>query len=49
MAFSSGMACFNLDVHCIFCIKLIYFQKTFHLNYDLKYFENLECLDFENK
>ena len=24
---------FNLDVHCIFCVKLIYFHKTFHLNY----------------
>ena len=24
---------FNLDVHCIFCVQLIYFRKTFHLNY----------------
>ena len=24
---------FNLDVHCIFCVKLIYYRKTFHLNY----------------
>ena len=27
---------FNLDAHYIFCVKLIYFYKTFHLNYDFK-------------
>ena len=27
---------FNLDVHCIICVKLIYFRKTFHLNHDFK-------------
>ena len=27
---------FNLDVFCIFCVKLIYLHKTFYLNYDFK-------------
>ena len=34
--FTQAWLAFNLDVHCIFRVKLIYFHKTFHLNYDFE-------------
>ena len=36
----------NLDVHFIFCVKLLYFHKMFNSNYDFKQIQNLRCLDF---
>ena len=40
---------FNLGVHCIICVKLMYFPKTFHLNYGFKVnydFQYLKCFNF---
>ena len=37
---------FNLDILLIFCVKLIYFHKSFYLSYDIQEIENFKYFDF---